>query len=105
MYVSTQPLHHKQNVTQGQYLSRVCIYPTPSPQTKCDTGQYLSRVLSTQPLHHTQNVTQGQYLSRVLSTQPLHHTQNVTQGQYLSRVCSYPTPSPHTKCDTGSIFK
>ena len=36
----TQPLHHEQDVTQGQFLRGVCIYLT---------------------LHHEQDVTQGQF--------------------------------------------
>ena len=36
-YVFTEPLRHKQDVTQGQFKREICIYPTPPPQAGCGT--------------------------------------------------------------------
>ena len=36
---------HEQDVTQGQFLRGICIYPTPLPQAECDTRSIFKRSL------------------------------------------------------------
>ena len=42
-YVFTQPLHQWKDVTQGQFLRGICIFPTPPPMEGCDTRLLFKR--------------------------------------------------------------
>ena len=54
---------HGQNEIQAQFLNKVCIYPTPSPQTEWNTRSIFKQSMYLPNFfRHLQSSTQGQFL-------------------------------------------
>ena len=78
------PSHHEQDVTQGQFLRGVCIYPTPPPWAGCDTRSIFER-------------------SIIYPTPP--PWAGCDTRSIFERSIIYPTPPRWAGCDTRSIFE